>query len=312
MGQRSLPVEDVDLNRVHGFRDLMRAYERSGGFMAKRLGKAYAILKDMFDDEECTVFISFTADIVATGARGVIRELVQRKLVDVLITTCGSLDHDLARSWGHYRDGSFSADDRELDRRGIHRLGNVYIEKTDYGELLEERMQAMLQEVYDEGARLVSPGRLWRHIGASLKNSDSILHWAAKNEIPVIVPGPLDGAVGSQLWFFSELHRDFRLDLFEDQRVLSDMVHEATRTGALIVGGGISKHHLLWWNQFRGGLDYAVQITTAVPWDGSLSGASLSEAISWGKISPQARMADVWGEATTLLPVLIKAVLEET
>jgi deoxyhypusine synthase len=107
------------------------------------------------------------------------------------------------------------------------------------------------------------------------------------------------------------MHKDFQLDLYKDENLLSDTVFEAKRTGALIIGGGISKHHLLWWNQFRGGLDYAVQITTAVEFDGSLSGARLSEAITWGKISKEGKDISIWGEATIILPMLIRALYEK-
>ncbi|RLJ07622.1 MAG: deoxyhypusine synthase, partial [Candidatus Aenigmatarchaeota archaeon] len=77
------------------------------------------------------------------------------------------------------------------------------------------------------------------------------------------------------------------------------------KKGALILGGGISKHHVIWWSQFSGGLDAAVYITTAVEWDGSLSGARTREAVSWGKISPKARHLTVEGDATVLLPILL-------
>ncbi|RLG75510.1 MAG: deoxyhypusine synthase, partial [Thermoprotei archaeon] len=71
-----------------------------------------------------------------------------------------------------------------------------------------------------------------------------------------------------------------------------------------ILGGGISKHHTIWWNQFKGGLDYAVYVTTAVEWDGSLSGAKTREAISWGKIKTSARHVTVYGDVTVILPIL--------
>jgi deoxyhypusine synthase len=303
-------IRDIDLDRASSCYDLLKQYAESGGFMAVNLAAAHRVLTEMFRDDGCTRFMSFTADLVATGTRDVLREIVERGLVDAVITTCGSLDHDLARCWGEYHPGSFSADDLELEKKGIHRLGNVFIDREDYGQRLEERLRLILRDLYEDGLRRTSPHELWSRIGSRIDDTDSILHWASKKGIPVVVPGPLDGAVGSHLWFFNELHRDFTLDLFEDQRLLSDLIHEASRSGALVIGGGISKHHLLWWNQFRGGLDYAVQITSAVPWDGSLSGAALGEAMTWGKISPEAKIVDVWGEATLLLPLVMKAVLE--
>ncbi|MEM4141489.1 MAG: deoxyhypusine synthase family protein, partial [Thermoplasmata archaeon] len=81
------------------------------------------------------------------------------------------------------------------------------------------------------------------------------------------------------------------------------------KTGALMIGGGISKHHTIWWNQFKGGLDYAIYITTAVEYDGSLSGARTREAISWGKIKQKAKHITVEGDATVLLPIIVSMIL---
>jgi deoxyhypusine synthase len=124
------------------------------------------------------------------------------------------------------------------------------------------------------------------------------------------VPGLLDGAVGTQLWLFREAHKDFELDLLADQSKLAALLWNAKSTGALLVGGGIAKHHTLWWNQYRGGLDYCVQLTTAQEHDGSLSGARLREAISWHKLKPSAAQVTVEGDATLTLPLLIYALYD--
>jgi len=101
--------------------------------------------------------------------------------------------------------------------------------------------------------------------------------------------------------------KDFKIDVLKDEQLLNDRVWEAEKTGAFIVGGGISKHHTIWWNQFRGGLDYVVYLTTAIELDGSLSGATPREAVSWGKIKEKAEKVLVWGEATSILPLMISA-----
>jgi deoxyhypusine synthase len=108
---------------------------------------------------------------------------------------------------------------------------------------------------------------------------------------------------------FWQTHKDFTLDILAEEHELSDIVHEADSTGAIMVGGGISKHHTIWWNQFRGGLDYEVQVTTAPEWDGSLSGARVREAVSWGKVQPKARRITVEGDATVLLPLILGPLL---
>ena len=132
---------------------------------------------------------------------------------------------------------------------------------------------------------------------------------SAKNSIPVFVPGMTDGSFGSQLWSFYERNRSFQIDLLKDEHDLSDIIFDAKKTGALMIGGGISKHHTIWWNQFRGGLDYAIYITTAQEYDGSLSGAKLEEAISWRKMREDAEFVNVTGDVTVILPLLVGAYL---
>ena len=148
--------------------------------------------------------------------------------------------------------------------------------------------------------------------GEAIKNEsnaeESIIYWAWKNQIPIFIPGPTDGAWGSQLWMFWQKHKEFKLNLFEDEHALSDIVYSAKKTGALMLGGGISKHHIIWWNQFREGLDYAIQITSAVEWDGSLSGAQVREAVSWGKVKEKAQFVTIPGDVTILLPLLISSI----
>jgi deoxyhypusine synthase len=114
----------------------------------------------------------------------------------------------------------------------------------------------------------------------------------------------MDGAVGSQVWLFANRRSDFKIDVIKDEKRLSDIVFESKKSGALVIGGGISKHHVIWWNMFKGGLDYACYVTTAVEYDGSLSGAQVREAISWGKVKERARQTTLYSEATIALPLI--------
>jgi deoxyhypusine synthase len=116
--------------------------------------------------------------------------------------------------------------------------------------------------------------------------------------------------VGYQILVFSQDH-ELKIDPLKDERELNDLIFKPKRTGALIIGGGISKHHVIWWNQFKGGLDYAIYITTAVEWDGSLSGARVREAISWGKVKETAEHVTIEGDATVILPLMITSLIAE-
>ncbi len=299
-------VVDYDFSKSMSVDELVVQMEKAWGFTAGKLAVAVRILERMSEASSCVKFLSFTGNLVATGTRGALKELVRRKLADVVITTCGTLDHDIARSWKNYYRGSFVMNDAELHQKNVNRLGNVLVPNDSYGLIIEQKMQELLKSLWAEGVKEVSSSQLCREIGKRVCNESSILYWAAKNSIPVYVPGITDGAVGYQTWLFSQDH-DFKLNLLRDSGELSEIVFTAKNTGALIIGGGISKHHTIWWNQFREGLDYVVYISTADEWDGSLSGARPREAVSWGKINEKAKCIMVEGDASVILPIIVGA-----
>ncbi len=303
-------VEDINISKKVGIDELVQGMFNSGGFTAKKVGVAANVLENMIKDKDCIRFLSFPACIVATGTRGIIRDMVKEKIFDIVITTCGTLDHDIARTKKDYYHGYFNFDDVELHKKGINRLGNIFIPNESYGIVLEQIVQPILKELWEKGKKEWSVHELLWEFGKKLNDESSIIYWAQKNRIPVFVPGITDGAFGSQLWMFYQEHRDFKIDVFKDEQSLADIVFTAKKTGTLMIGGGISKHHTIWWNQFRDGLDYVVYITTAQEYDGSLSGAKINEAISWGKVKEDAKYVTVEGDATLILPLLYGAVLD--
>ncbi|MFH1448151.1 MAG: deoxyhypusine synthase [Candidatus Micrarchaeota archaeon] len=299
------PVRDMQLSPNMGVVELIKQMGMSGGFTASHLAQGREILQRMLDDKRCTCFLSFPACIVSTGIRGVLAECVSE--FDAIITTCGTLDHDLARAWGgKYYKGSFELNDADLHKKNICRLGNILIPNSDYGPPIEKGMTPILEELVKE-KDIWGPREMLHEFGKRIKDRGSILHQAAKHNIPIYVPGITDGAFGTNLLMFSE-GRKFRIDILKDEKELSDLMFDTKISGALMVGGGISKHHTIWWNQFRGGLEYAVYITTATQYDGSLSGARLTEAVSWGKVKENARYVTIDGDATVLLPLLFASI----
>jgi len=301
----SKPEKDMKLDGA-SVSDVVKQMSDAGGFGATNMATAVDVLQAMKADKNCVKFLSFPACVVATGLRGAIAEMIAKGLVDVIITTCGTMDHDLAKAWGgKYYEGSFELDDAKLHQEQIYRLGNVLIPTDDYGGVLERNMQPILEEL----AKIKSEwsGReLLVEFGKRLKDENSILYQAAKHNVPIFVPGITDGSFGTNIVWFSQDHK-FKIDILADERELADIAFKNKTTGALMLGGGISKHHTIWWNQFKGGLDYAVYITTATQYDGSLSGARLTEAVSWGKIKETAKYVTVDGDVTIILPFILAA-----
>ena len=282
-------VKDIEISNSSSSAEIFNQLEKSGGFESRNIADGVEIISHMIEDEKCLKFLSFIGAIVSTGFRGIIRDMIKKKWCNVVITTCGALDHDIARHFSEYKEGSFPME--------------------SYGPLIEEKVQEILEQAYNSGKKEMSTADINRELGKAM-GEDSFLYWAYKNEISVIVPGIMDGAVGSQVWMFAQKHPDFKLNLIDDANFLSGLIFKAEKSGALMLGGGVPKHHTLWWNQYRDGLDYAVYVTTAQEFDGSLSGALVREAISWGKVTQNAKETTIHAEITTVFPFMFKALLE--
>jgi len=314
------PVSDYDLSQTDTVGELFEQMKVAGGFTATKLVKARDILRTAIDDtvnakkieKSVLNWLSFPACLMATGTRGFFIEAIKSGSYNVISTTCGTLDHDIARTFRHYYHGSFDLDDALLGDIGLNPLGNVIVPNECYGDILEPIVLPWLEEIEEE-RRKINPENPWLGFGSvelcwafgdRINDESSFLHHAAKHRIPIVIPGLSDGSIGAQLFMHRQKSPEFMIDFLADEQILSDLTWTADTSHALMVGGGISKHHVIWWNQYRGGLDSAVGITTAPEHDGSLSGARTREAVSWGKIRPDAPHVTVEGEASVLLPLL--------
>jgi deoxyhypusine synthase len=300
-------IKDIELKEENPAKELVRCFA-STGFQASSLADAVELIAEM-KRAKATIFFSFTANMVASGLRGVFAELCRKKFVDAVVTTAGSIDHDVIKSFLPYEVGAFDVDDVALHRKGINRIGNIFV-PTAHFEFFEEKMRKWLKELYGK-EKMVSPMELCDFIGSKLNEKNSFLYWCHKNKIPVFCPGIVDGAIGLQAHFFKQDHPNFGIDVTKDMRNIATLVLGAKKTAAIILGGGISKHYTIGSNLLRGGLDYAIYVSTAAEWDGSLSGARTREAKSWGKIKEKAREVNVFGDATILFPLIVAALKEE-
>jgi len=276
------------------------------GFQATNIGKATDIIGRM-KEEKATIFLTFTANMVASGLRGILAELCKKKFVDVIITTGGSMDHDIIRSAKEYQLGDFVMDDAELHSKGINRIGNILVPNECY-QYLEGFMMGVFNEIH-KGGEAVAPSEIAKKIGEKT-GKDSFLYWCTKNSIPVFSPGITDSAIGLQTYFFKQRKKDFAIDVVKDMDELAQLALNAEKTGGIVLGGGISKHHAMGVNLLRGGFDYAVYVTTSSPWDGSLSGARTTEGISWGKIKETANHITVDCDATVAFPLMVSKFLK--
>ncbi|MEM5811722.1 MAG: deoxyhypusine synthase [Candidatus Aenigmatarchaeota archaeon] len=300
-------VIDLNIEKNFDLKKIIDSYSNIGGFNAAHFYDGIKILEKMIKDEKCKKILSFTGNIISTGVRGIIKSFLEKKFFDLVITTCGSLDHDIARSFSNYYCGSFFVDDKELVKKGFHRLGNVFIPFKNYGKLVEEKISELAKKL--NGKELATYEFCWE-LGKFINKESSFLFQCYKNKIPVIVPGFYDGAVGCQIWLNFQRGKKVFINLIKDEQFLSDFVWNSEKLGALIIGGGISKHHTIWWAQFKNGLDYSVYITTASEYDGSLAGARTREAITWKKIKRNALHTTIECDVTIILPIIYSYLIQ--
>jgi len=125
MIQSGKPVQDISITEGLPIDKIFEKMSKSGGFESRNLADGLLVLTDMIDNDNCLKFLSFVGAIVSTGLRGIIKDMIKNKWFDVVITTCGALDHDIARHFSNYKEGSFTMDDKELADQNIHRLDEL-------------------------------------------------------------------------------------------------------------------------------------------------------------------------------------------
>ena len=148
MSHSGKPVEDISIRNDTPVEKIFEQMSKSGGFESRNLAESLDILTTMIKDDDCQKFLSLVGAIISTGLRGIVKDMIKNNWFNVVITTCGALDHDIARHFSNYNEGSFTLDDAELADQDIHRLGNVLVPMQSYGPLIEEKMQLFLEEEY--------------------------------------------------------------------------------------------------------------------------------------------------------------------
>jgi len=302
-------VRDCRVSEAPQLDDILECYRSIHGFMAGHLAEAAELLARDLPESRLRI-LTFTGNLVATGLRGVLAQLIEAGAFNVVFTTAGALDHDIARAMGgRYLKGYFEADDEELYEKGYHRLGNIVIPIEDYGPKVEAFVRRLVERALQERDTW-GIHELLGLAGTMIDDENSILRAASRSGAKIFVPGWPDGAFGTALFMEAQRGRRVNIDYYRDMKELADLFFPREgKAVALIVGGGISKHHAIWWSQFRGGLDSVVYVTTAVEYDGSLSGAHPREAVSWGKVKRRAPRVVVYGDATIILPLIAPKIL---
>lgn len=283
--------------------------------------------KEIRERIRARIFLSYTSNQISSGQREVLRFLVQHKMVDCIVTTAGGIEEDIMKCFQPTFMGDFKLNGRELRKKGINRIGNLLVPNKNYCEF-EDWFSPLIVKMHEEqdeqwakwAKELASrhkddtstlekfvwtPSKVIHRIGKEINNEESVLYWAATNDIPVLCPALTDGSVGDMLYFHSYKSPGFVLDINEDIRRINDLAVRSHATGQIILGGGLVKHHTCNANLMRNGADYSVFVNTGTEFDGSDSGASPDEALSWGKIRITAKPVKVTMDATIAFPLIV-------
>ena len=305
-GTTSDPVSDFKYYKGMSAAELVDALG-SVGYQASNLKKAADIITRMRKDG-AKIFLSFTSNMASSGLRGLFAQMIARGMVDVVITTVGSIEEDFIKAHeGKFFIGSFDEDDEALGDKGINRIGNILVPSESY-QLFEKLVKPALRELIRPDAS-ITPSELIHGLGAYCEDEDSILHQARKMGVPIYCPAITDGSMGFQL---QELRneRQFQIDVVADMKNIALEAGMDDKIGIIALGGGVAKHHAILANIINGGADYAVYITTAHQHSGSLSGATTQEAKSWGKIKSEGDAVTVHGDVTLVFPLVLARVFE--
>ncbi|UPV74840.1 deoxyhypusine synthase [Halorussus limi] len=302
------------------------------GIGAADVHEAVDIYAEMLGDEDVTNFFGLAGAMVPTGMRKIVAELIRDGHIDALVTTGANLTHDAIEAvGGKHHHGQVHAEgkterdhDEQLRDEEVDRIYNVYLPQEHFA-LFENHLRS---EVFPalEGDRedggddgVVSIQRLTEELGRAngevndregVEEGAGVAAAAYENDVPIYCPAIQDSVLGLQAWMYSQT-AEFTLDALADMTTITDQAFEAEKAGAMVVGGGVPKNYVLQTMLVSPeAYDYAVQLTMDPPQTGGLSGATLDEARSWGKLEKAARNVSVYADATITLPLVVAAARE--
>jgi deoxyhypusine synthase len=309
------PVQHIRISGTMTVDQLMRQFKNSGSFGAGRLAAACDIYEKMLRDEECTVFLALSGAVVPAGMRLLVTDLIRSRFVDVVVSTGASMVHDAIEALrGHHYKANSGLNDRELYKYHLFRIYDVLVPEEDYVKL-DYRLSEIYGEIADEkkGVSLSSREFAWE-LGKRLDDKDSILRAAYEEDVPIFLPSIRDSEFGFIHWLHAtQANRKnvLSLDAFKEVPEICGICSDSPKNGMIVIGGGVPRNTVQSATlASKKGLDYAVVVTMDRPETGGLSGSTLSETVSWGKVKGEADNVMVIGDALMIFPIMVASVME--
>jgi deoxyhypusine synthase len=306
-------VKPVELWPGMTVNELVLQMRGAGVFMGGNLAKAIDIYERMVKEGAC-IFLTLAGALTPAGLRKVILTLIKKRLVNAIVSTGANLVHDTMEALGgSFYQGSPYLDDSKLYEAGIDRIYDVLVTEEDFTEKFDTPILEMYADI-DRSlkGKVISINELLIEVAKRLPSSDSIIKACYENGVKLFCPTIADSVFGLQMAIYNRLHKgNLRVDAFEDLQEMWNIRESNDRVGVIVLGGGVPKNYVFqsfFFSKKR--LDYVIQITMDRPETGGLSGAPPQEAVSWGKVKPDANKVVVVSEVTIALPVIVAALLE--
>jgi deoxyhypusine synthase len=309
----SQPIRHIDIKTFNAV-PLIEAFDHMA-FQSRNLASACKIYDTMLADKDCSVILCLAGSLVSAGLKNVIVDIIRQNMVDAIVSTGAVVvDQDFFEGLGfkHYR-GEVRVDDSKLQKIHIDRIYDTFIDEDDLricdmttkkiADQLPPRPYSSREFIYEMG----------RYLSKNGKNPDSFVLEAYKHEVPVFCPAFSDSSAGFGLVFHQHERKTnyLTIDSVKDFRELTELKVQSKQTGLVMIGGGVPKNFvqdtvvaadILGVNAPMH--KYAIQLTVADERDGALSGSTLKEANSWGKVDTGYEQM-VYGEATITFPLLV-------
>ncbi len=318
----STPIVQVDPAKATSVDAMMRAFTGMS-IQARALGECADIWeRALRDRRRPTILLGLAGPLIAAGLRKTIATMVREGLVDAIVSTGAVLYQDVyqARGHDHWR-GTPEADDVALRDLLIDRIYDTYVDEERFWETdvwMGKQADAMGGGIHSTRWYLERIGKL----PELRRDKDSIVGQAARHGVPMFAPALADSSIG--IGMTDHLHRARRakrerlvLDTILDNYEITQLVVRSRGgTAAIYIGGGVPKNYIndsvvmaYVFNVETGGHRYAFQLTMDQPSTGGLSGSTISEARSWGKVSKVANFRQCQVDVSIGLPLLVTSML---
>jgi deoxyhypusine synthase len=309
----STPIHHIDVKAFNAV-PLIEAFDHMA-FQSRNLANACKIFDTMLADTDCSIILCLAGSLVSAGLKNVIVDMIRHSMVDAVVSTGAIVvDQDFFEGLGfkHYR-GEVRVDDSRLQKLHVDRIYDTYIDEDDLrvcdmtvkkiADGLAPRPYSSREFIYEMGRYLEKNG----------KNPDSFVREAFKHDVPIFCPAFSDSSAGFGLVFHQHERKSnyLTIDSVKDFKELTELKVHAKQTGLFMIGGGVPKNFVQDTVVAADilGIDapmhkYAIQLTVADERDGALSGSTLKEANSWGKVDTGYEQM-VYSEATITFPLVV-------